>query len=101
MKKQTLIRLSGAKIDTLKSSIKSLLPSSKIYLFGSRTDPEKKGGDIDILILADRELDFRDKSKIERTFFSRFGEQKLDLVSFTFDSMNPFKNIALDRAVEL
>jgi len=42
-------------------------PNMKIYLFGGRVDGSKKGGDI--LILADRNLEFKEKSHVKRLFF--------------------------------
>ena len=95
------MRLSKPKIENLTSSIHSFLPKSKVYLFGSRVDDTKKGGDIDILILGDRKLTFIEKSKIEKNFFMSYGEQKLDLLSLPFKSNNPFKNLVLEEAVEL
>jgi len=95
------MRLSLEKIDLLKSTILSILPSSTIYLFGSRVDDKKRGGDIDILILGDKRLNFIEKGKIEKIFFIEFGEQKLDLVSFEYNSKNSFKEVALMEAIKL
>jgi len=95
------MRLAKNKIDRLKTSIIAIMPTAKIYLFGSRVDDTKKGGDIDLLILGERRLDFLEKATIEREFFRAFGEQKLDLVSFEFSSNDVFKDIALNEAIEL
>jgi predicted nucleotidyltransferase len=95
------MRLSTEKIENLKESITTILPNSKIYLFGSRVDDFKKGGDIDILIVANRRLDFREKAKVERNFFEKFGEQKLDLISFEYNTNNAFKSVALQEAIRL
>ncbi|MDD2723478.1 MAG: nucleotidyltransferase domain-containing protein [Methylovulum sp.] len=95
------MRLASNKIDHLKTAIKAIMPTAKIYLFGSRVDDTKKGGDIDLLILGERTLDFLEKATIEREFFRAFGEQKLDLVSFEFSSNDVFKDIALNEAIEL
>ena len=95
------MRLSLEKIDLLKSTILSILPSATIYLFGSRVDDRKRGGDIDILILGDRKLNFIEKGQIEKIFFIKFGEQKLDLVSFEYNLENSFKEVALMEAIEL
>lgn len=95
------MRIKQNKLNNLKNSITLLLPNSKIYLFGSRVDDSKKGGDIDILILGIRKLTWREKSKIELEFFKNFGEQKLDLVSFSYKDNDPFKKIALSEGVLL
>jgi predicted nucleotidyltransferase len=95
------LRLQKEQAIYLKSLITKYLPNSDVYLFGSRTDESKKGGDIDILILSDRELTRKEKASIEFSFFGEFGEQKLDLVSFRYDEKSPFKEIALEEAVSL
>ncbi len=95
------MRLENQKATLLKSLINAYLPKSKVYLFGSRVDDSKKGGDIDILILSDRELTRKERSSIEFSFFKRFGEQKLDLVSYSFDEESSFKDVALEEAVAL
>ncbi len=95
------MRLSDEKIGVLKGSIFSILPRSTVYLFGSRVDDEKRGGDIDILILGDKKLNFIEKGQIEKVFYQKFGEQKLDLVSYKYGSDDTFKAVALQRAIEL
>jgi predicted nucleotidyltransferase len=95
------MRITDEKIKLLKSTILSILPDAKVYLFGSRVDDNKKGGDIDILIIADRTLDFIEEGKIERQFFKHFGAQKLDLVSFKKSDKAPFKAVALMNAIQL
>ena len=95
------MRLADEKIRLLKSTILSILPSAKVYLFGSRVDDNKKGGDIDILIIADRTLNFIEEGQIERNFFKHYGAQKLDLVSFKETDKTPFKTVALMNAIQL
>ena len=95
------MRLDPDKATFLTSLIKTYLPQSKIYLFGSRVDESKKGGDIDILIIAERELSREEKAKIEFAFFQRFGEQKLDLVSFRSEDQSAFRMLSELEAVAL
>ena len=73
-------------------------PSSQVYLFGSRVDDSKKGGDIDILVLTDRKLHHTDLFKMKQVFFSKFGEQKMDVVSFAKNEENVFKEYVLSYA---
>ena len=81
--------------------VKKNFPGAKVFLFGSRTDDSKKGGDIDVVILTDEKLSLSDLSKMRISFYKAFGEQKIDLVNFTYSEDSSFKNIALSQAVEL
>ena len=85
----------------LKSTILSILPGAKVYLFGSRIDDNIKGGDIDILIIAERTLNFIEEGQIEQNFFKHYGAQKLDLISFKESDKAPFKTVALMNAIQL
>ena len=71
-----------------------------MYLFGSRVDDSKKGGDIDILILSDK-LTKRDLRKIRINFFKKFGEQKLDIILDRTDVQKIFTKHILKQAIEL
>lgn len=95
------MRLAVGQAQFLKTEIQKYLPDAQVYLFGSRVDDSKKGGDIDVLILASRTLDWREKGRIRAAFWQVFGEQKLDLVSFTLQDESPFKKIALFDAAPL
>ena len=95
------MRLSQAEANLIKNGVLQYLPEAEVYLFGSRADDTRKGGDIDILILADRLLHFKEKTSIHFEFEKRFGEQKLDLVSMTKESEQPFKKVALHGAIRL
>jgi len=95
------MRLEKDKIDFFKKEIKKHLPDFKLYLFGLRVDDNKKGGDIDLLILSDHLLKRKNKRDIKIAFYNKFGEQKLDLVYFYLDDPDPFKELVLLEGVEL
>ena len=95
------MRISTEQIELLKKNILALLPNAVIYLFGSRVDNNKKGGDVDIMVLSDRELAWKEKSLIKYKYFEKFGEQKIDIVSFAFKEENPFKLITMEKGVRL
>lgn len=95
------MRLDQEKAVFLKEEISKLGFNSKGYLFGSRTDDSKRGGDIDILILSSDLLSKKELWMVKERFWARFGEQKLDLVNFTFDSQDPFKKISMAEALPL
>ncbi|MEK7721983.1 MAG: nucleotidyltransferase domain-containing protein, partial [Elusimicrobiota bacterium] len=69
------MRISTEQVELLKKNILTLLPNAVIYLFGSRVDNNKKGGDVDIMVLSDRELLWKEKSLIKYGYFEKFGEQ--------------------------
>ena len=100
-KEDQIMRIGKEMRSFLRREIKAIDPQAKVFLFGSRTDNQKKGGDIDILILTDEKLPFKDLSKVRIGFYENFGEQKIDLVNFTINENDAFKKIALNSAVKL
>jgi len=95
------MRLKPQQAELLKQKIQAYLPDAQVYLFGSRVEDAQKGGDIDILVLADRTLSFQEKFVVKLAFYQQFGEQKIDIVSFTRSDEISFKQIALLNAVLL
>lgn len=78
------MRLTPFERDTLKQAAQaSFAPGVVVRLFGSRVAPDRRGGDIDLLI----ETDMRDPVGIARAHtrflslvYSRLGEQKVDVL---------------------
>ena len=95
------MRLPPENILLLKKSVNQILPDAKLYLFGSRVSDSEKGGDIDLMILGSRKLNWEEKNKIKWEFYSKYGEQKIDLLSFKFDDQDNFKSIALATGILL
>jgi predicted nucleotidyltransferase len=48
------MRITEYEKNTIVDAVKSVDPCARIWLFGSRTDDSKKGGDIDIAILSEK-----------------------------------------------
>jgi uncharacterized protein len=76
----------------------------RVVVFGSRTDPDRRGGDIDLLIelkpggMADA---FRLNQRLRLAIEDELGEQRVDLV---LDDGNPesvFPTLARETGVEL
>jgi predicted nucleotidyltransferase/uncharacterized protein YutE (UPF0331/DUF86 family) len=93
-----IMRLSEKEINIIKNSVYHIDELAKIYLFGSRVDDEKKGGDIDLLILSPK-ITRRDKRKIKLALYDALGEQKIDIL-VTYKVTKPFEKIALKEGVE-
>ena len=95
------VRISSTQHHFIKKYWQEQFPNAKVYLFGSRADDAKRGGDIDLMVLNDKKIGVNDKIKFLSSFMTDYGEQKIDLVTYTFDEDIPFKRIALDSAIEL
>jgi uncharacterized protein len=61
------------------------IPAGEVALFGSRVDTARRGGDIDLLILADAPA-FETAQQISTRFFARC-EEKIDVVVMNPTSM--------------
>lgn len=95
------MRVNISKIEFIKQSIKAYVPDAEIYLIGSRINDNLKGGDIDILVIGKTELSGQEKRNVKIAFYKKFGEQKLDIVSFTHDESSNFKELALLESIAL
>lgn len=94
------MRLHEKEIKILKDKIHTIAEDAKLYLFGSRVDDSKKGGDIDLLILSDK-ITKKDLRLVRIEFFEHFGEQKLDIILDDKTSKSPFTRHILQKAIEL
>jgi predicted nucleotidyltransferase len=74
--------------------------SAQLYLFGSRVDDNKRGGDID-LIVVDKKLTQKDLRKLRINFCQVFGEQKIDILLDDGSFADPFHQIARQSAIKL
>lgn len=95
------MRLSEDKVVYLKRSIAKILTGTEVYLFGSRTDDKKNGGDIDIMVLSQKYLEKKALRQIKIGFYKKFGWQKVDIVNFLYGENNPFKYLVLQDAIKL
>jgi predicted nucleotidyltransferase len=75
-----------------------------IVLFGSRTDPSRLGGDIDLLVTLDpsQPVDlYRFTQRLRLALEDRLGEQRIDLVVDDGHCDNAFPSLAREKGVEL
>lgn len=73
------MRLTKDEILTLKLALEKLDPYADLYLFGSRVDDSKQGGDIDLLVIS-KKLTLDELINVRWVFYDKFGEQKMDLI---------------------
>jgi len=76
-------------------------PNAKVWLFGSRVDDSKKGGDIDIAIFSEIiNNDVMQKIKVQRFIYNSIGEQKIDIVTTNNGKEAIFK-LAVEEGIQL
>jgi uncharacterized protein len=75
--------------------------NAKVWLFGSRVDDGKKGGDIDIGVLSSiAEADVMQEIEIRQKIFDTFGGRKIDLV-VSKDGQEAFFKYAVQKGILL
>ncbi|MEK2645718.1 nucleotidyltransferase domain-containing protein [Bdellovibrio sp. BCCA] len=82
------MRLSSKEVSAIKNAFAQLFPNAgcTIYLFGSRTQDNRKGGDIDLLVVTSdrfKEEIVNGKSRIRLKIFETIPEQKIDITVAT------------------
>lgn len=77
------MRLTEAQRQSIKSAVAAVIgEESRVWLFGSRVDDARRGGDIDLLIETDRVVASRISvlCRIEGALAVRLGNRKIDLL---------------------
>jgi len=76
----------------------------KVWLFGSRLDDSKRGGDIDLLISLEKQLSAEDEltqlAKFKHQLYRAIGEQKID-TQFLTSPATEFQQLILIDAIRL
>lgn len=93
------MRLTKPETEAIREVVHAGDNEARIFLFGSRTYMNKKGGDIDLLVLSQK-LSQRDIYKIKTQLWDRIGEQRIDIILAKDDSQ-PFARIALEEGIEI
>ena len=94
------MRLSEIEKTTIVNAILEKDKNAQIFLFGSRTDDFKKGGDIDILVQSDR-IGLLEIVKIKSTIFKNIPEQKIDLLISKSNETNHFVDFISNQLISL
>jgi predicted nucleotidyltransferase len=76
------MRITEQQKNVIVNAVKSADPNAQVWLFGSRADDSKKGGDIDIAIFSEIiNKDVMQEICVRRFICDRIGEQKIDIVT--------------------
>ncbi|MHB1620705.1 MAG: nucleotidyltransferase domain-containing protein [Sulfuricella sp.] len=95
------MRLTAFEVNAIKQSAQEVFGSKvEVFLFGSRVDDEKKGGDIDLYIKAQTDNDLTHKIKFLVSLEQKIGEQKIDVI-LAVDKNRPIEKQAMSTGVLL
>ncbi len=76
-------------------------PGTRVFLLGSRVDPHRKGGDVDLYVIpAVRENLFDRKLTFLARLKRQLGDRKIDVV-LAEDPSRPIEQAALQEGIEL
>ena len=95
-----MMRISEIEKTTIVNAILEKDNNAQIFLFGSRTDDFKKGGDIDILVQSD-EIGLLEIVKIKSTIFKHIPEQKIDLLVSKSNETTHFVDFISNQLISL
>ncbi len=95
------MRLSLNYKNVIKKYFNQFFNDGEIYLFGSRVDDSKKGGDIDLyLVLKEHSNLFDKKIKFLSRIKREIGDQKIDVI-FNTDSSRLIEKEAMRWGIKL
>ncbi len=99
------MRLTAYQQQAIKQSVLDFLPDAQVFLYGSRTDDTKRGGDIDLLVLMDDRsspgaFERRLHLKILASFYRTIGEQKIDLLIEDPEQMSDFAKTPFEGVLQ-
>lgn len=87
------VRLDAEESAALAEALRDV--SGEVWLFGSRTHPSRRGGDIDVLVLTDQPA-FETSRAIATRFFARC-EEKIDVIVLDPAHLSPEQSDFLAR----
>lgn len=99
------VRLEPWEITVIRESFqKTFLPEDHLWLFGSRADLTKRGGDIDLYIET-KMTKFEDWRKAENQFhlalIDGLGDQQIDIVVYSGGEKQFIHRMAIEHGVKL
>lgn len=70
------MRLTDTELSVLREELRAVDPFGRAYLFGSRVDDSRRGGDIDVFFEVTRQIDLKSALALEYRLISRCGEKR-------------------------
>lgn len=95
------MRLTASQIETIQDTVQHMLGTgAAVSVFGSRLDEHRRGGDVDLLIEAERQPDLLQRASLKNQLEQRL-QLPVDLVTASFDQPSAFARVAKAQAVRL
>ena len=96
------MRLTSAQIDTIKSTATAVLGGGvQVWLYGSRLDEQRRGGDVDLLIESARKASVMDRARFKYQVETALQLPVDVMIVQTGQTASPFETIARAKAVAL
>ncbi len=100
-----MVRLTEHQVRDIKDAVRRVLgDDAKVFIFGSRADPSRRGGDIDVLVKVSRSISAEERFDVKKRLFvemcKRLGERKIDLL-VSGEPESPVEKIAMEEGVEI
>jgi uncharacterized protein len=94
------MRLSIDEAKAIRQCVLRFDPIAEVFLFGSRTDDSRRGGDIDLLIFSKR-IGLRERLRLQSALEDALGLRKIDLVIVDNVDNSPFARSVQPGSVRL
>jgi predicted nucleotidyltransferase len=95
------MRIKEHEKNAIVEAVKNADANARVWLFGSRVDDAKKGGDIDIAIFSEKlNNDNMQIIKVRRFICNNIGDQKIDIIT-TKDGKEAIFRLAMAEGIEL
>jgi len=95
------MRITENEKSAIVEAVKNADANARVWLFGSRADDSKKGGDIDIAVLSEKiNNEAMRKIQVRRFICGKIGEQKIDIVTSS-GGKEAFFRLAVEEGIEL
>jgi len=95
------MRLSNKELQALHTIMAALDPAGRVYLYGSRTDDARRGGDIDIYLQASQHIDLKARLRAQYRLEQACDTRVDLLVKNPTQADLPIHQIAVERGVLL
>ena len=98
------MRLTAEQAEVIRTAVREVYgEDSRLWLFGSRVDDARRGGDIDLLVRPDSSGSYAlmDKIRLLGKLERSLGERKIDIVIEAQDDQRPIVKIAHESGIQL